>query len=255
MDRFDVCHPITAAWEGGWSDHPDDPGGATMYGVTQVVYDAWRTGKGLKKQSVRLITRPEALEIYRQNYWIACGGPSLYPGVDLAVYDASVNSGVSRGKKWLKASLGSNDHSETVKKICRARLSFMQSLAIWKTFGKGWGRRVADIEAKGVSMALAAMGLTATEIKAAAVVEAKAAATSTANAAKAEKTVATGGGISTGGAATVATDNGGNLDISALLIIGAAGLAIVAVVIVINARRRAAAAREEAYSALAMEAA
>ncbi|KQO80231.1 hypothetical protein [Rhizobium sp. Leaf262] len=90
---------------------------------------------------------------------------NLFPGVDLAVYDASVNSGGSRGLKWLKASAGSNDHSETVKRIYRARLSFMQSLAIWKSFGKGWGRRVADSEAKGVAMALAAMGVTEVAIK------------------------------------------------------------------------------------------
>ncbi len=65
-----------------------------------------------------------------------------------------------------KAAAGSNDHSVTVKKICKARLGFMQSLKIWKTFGKGWSRRVADIEVKGVAMALAYMGATDSRIKA-----------------------------------------------------------------------------------------
>ena len=94
-DRFDVCHPITAKWEGGWSNHKADPGGATMYGVTQAVYDKWRKKRGLKTQSVRNITMQEALIIYKENYWNACGAPDLFPGVDLSVYDASVNSGVS----------------------------------------------------------------------------------------------------------------------------------------------------------------
>ncbi len=75
-DRFEACHHITAGWEGGWSNHPDDPGGATMYGVIQSVYDAYRKRKGLPTRSVRLITRTEALDIYRAEYWEKCGAPS-----------------------------------------------------------------------------------------------------------------------------------------------------------------------------------
>ena len=56
---------------------------------------------------------------------------------------------MSRGIKWLKASVGSSDHTVTARAICRKRLSFMQSLKIWKTFGKGWSNRVADIEVIG----------------------------------------------------------------------------------------------------------
>ncbi|CUX63012.1 MULTISPECIES: hypothetical protein [Agrobacterium] len=83
------------------------------------------------------ISLSEAL-IYREKYWNPTAVKfNLFPGVDLAVYDASVHSGVSRGIKWLKSATGSNDHAGTVKRICRARLSFMQSLAIWKQFGKG----------------------------------------------------------------------------------------------------------------------
>lgn len=165
-DRFEICHPITAGWEGGWSNHRDDPGGATMYGVIQKVYDAYRKSKGLPLQSVRLITRAEALEIFRTEYWIKSGADKLFPGVDLAVYDASVNSGVSRGKKWLASVSGLNDPSEMVRRICKARLAFVKALKIWATFGKGWARRIADIEAKGVVMALEAMNKSKTEVKA-----------------------------------------------------------------------------------------
>jgi lysozyme family protein len=163
-DRFSECHPITAGWEGGWSNHPDDPGGATMYGVTQAVYDAYRVSLKLPKQSVRKITMAEALEIYRKNYWLAAGCDTLFAGVDLATYDGSVNSGVSRGRKWLLAALGSADHSETVRRICKARLAFVKGLRTWTTFGNGWSRRITDIEAKGVVMALTAMEKSKAEI-------------------------------------------------------------------------------------------
>lgn len=155
-DRFSICHAITAKWEGGWSDHPADPGGKTMYGVTEAVYHAWlkRQGKALKP--VRNITMAEALAIYRAEYWAPTAERyNLVPGVDLATYDAGVNAGVSRAVRWLMGAVGGPDH-ETVKKICAARLSFKQGLAIWKSFGRGWTNRVVDVEAKGVKMALEA---------------------------------------------------------------------------------------------------
>lgn len=158
IDRFAVCHPITAKWEGGWSNHAADPGGKTMYGVTEATYHAWLAKRKLAAKPVRQITYTEALRLYRDEYWHPTAVKyNLFPGVDLAVYDAAVNSGVSRGIKWLKASVGSSDHTVTVRAICRKRLSFMQSLKIWKTFGKGWSNRVADIEVKAVAMAAEAM--------------------------------------------------------------------------------------------------
>lgn len=153
--QFKKCHAVTSKWEGGWSDHAADPGGKTMYGITEGVWRAWQRTNGQKLTPVRHITRAQAEEVYRHNYWQKSGAENLNPGVDLAVYDASVNSGVSRGRKWLLASIGGPDH-ETVKRICDRRLGFVQSLRIWKTFGKGWGRRIADIKAKGIAWALAA---------------------------------------------------------------------------------------------------
>lgn len=155
---FERCHAVTSKWEGGWSNHSADSGGKTMYGVTHRVYDAYRDRKGLKRQSVRKITRDEALDLYFKDYWDGAKCEGLFPGVDLAVYDSSVNSGRGRARKWLLKSLAKNDnHVLTVKNICARRLGFVQSLKIWKTFGKGWGRRIADVQAKGVAWALAAM--------------------------------------------------------------------------------------------------
>lgn len=248
-DRFEICHSITETWEGGWSNHKADPGGKTMYGITEAVYHAWLKVRGLPLRPVRNISRSEARAIYREQYWKPTAEAfALFPGVDLAVYDASVNSGVSRGVKWLKASAGSSDHSVTVKRICRARLGFMQSLKIWKTFGKGWGRRVADIEARGVVMALTAMGVTKSSIDHITKTET---ATATKQA-KANDTAANTTGAGAGASAgTPAAVDASQLDATALWMLGAFVLVLTVATIVLIARSRAAKARAAAYQGVA----
>lgn len=151
--NFEKCQEVTGKWEGGWSNHKADPGGATMFGITLAKYrEHFPNATAVQ---LRRISRMTALTIYEKDFWVPIDGDRLDAGVDLAVYDAGVNSGVSRAKKWLKASVGGTA-DQTVKRICAKRLGFMQSLKIWKTFGRGWSRRVADIEAKGVAWALAA---------------------------------------------------------------------------------------------------
>jgi lysozyme family protein len=142
--------------EGGFANHPRDPGGATMKGVTQATYDAYRRSKGRGTQSVRNIAEAELQEIYRDRYWKVVEGDALPSGVDLAVFDAAVNSGPGRAKTWLRSGLRQTA-VDTVKAICAVRMGFLRRLGTWSTFGRGWARRVADIEAKGVSWALTAM--------------------------------------------------------------------------------------------------
>lgn len=247
-DRFEICQAITAKWEGGWSDHPADPGGKTMYGITEARWHEYQDKLKVKRTPVRNVTLAQAFKFYRSEFWLACGADKLFPGVDLAVYDASVNSGVSRGRKWLLASAGSNDHSETVKKICRARLSFMQALAIWKTFGKGWGRRVADIEARGVAMALAAMGLSATQVRERALSESVASAKQANTAKKAATTSAAAASAPATAPVVEPSTVTDTTTIWLLVAIVAAG-AIATVIFI--AKKRAADARVEAYNEVA----
>jgi lysozyme family protein len=243
-DRFETCHAITAAWEGGWSNHPADPGGKTMYGITEKRWHEYQDKLKMKRTPVCNVTKAQALTFYRSEFWQACGAPSLFAGVDLAVYDASVNSGVSRGRKWLLASAGSNDHSETVKRICRARLSFIQSLKIWKTFGKGWGRRVADIEVRGVAMALAAMGATEGRIKADARLEAEDA-KKRSKIAGSKAATSAGGAVASGSAPAVEQTAA---DPAALWLFGALFLFLAIGAVVMFTRKQAADARAEAYA-------
>lgn len=93
--------------EGGWSNHPADRGGATMYGITQGTYDQWRTGVVKKpKASVRKISKEEARDLYEVMYWRAGGCDRLPWPISYLCFDACVNSGVGRGVRWVQGGLG-----------------------------------------------------------------------------------------------------------------------------------------------------
>ena len=144
--------PVTLRFEGGWSDATHDPGGATMKGVTQRVYDAYRRSIGKPQISVRFISDTELLAIYSEGYWRPIGGDSLPVGVDLAAFDYAVNSGVGAAKKALVAA-GGLAPIPRIKAICARRLSILHGLSTWKYFGKGWGPRVNEVLATGIKWA------------------------------------------------------------------------------------------------------
>lgn len=157
--------------EGGYVNHPKDPGGATNKGVTQKTYDAYRQRKGLALRSVRGITQEELLEIYDQQYWDKVQGDKLPEGLDYCVFDYGVNSGPSRAAKDLQRELGvsadgviglqtlavidgmSGLELETlIIRLCDRRLRFLKSLKTWGTFGKGWASRVAGVREHSIAM-------------------------------------------------------------------------------------------------------
>jgi lysozyme family protein len=243
MDRFPICYPVTAQWEGGWSNNKADPGGKTMYGITETRWWEYQDKMGWTRTPVRTVTVAMALVFYRSEFWNACDAPNLFPGVDLAVFDVSVNSGVGRGKRYRDQTASISNPAERVKSICRARLSFLQGLKIWKTFGKGWGRRVADIEARGVMMALSAMGHAPATRKAEATIESARAQVEQKKAASATKATAA---VTSGTGANTAIFS----DHTALYIIG--GLVVVGIIaaLILYARQKAAQARADAYSVI-----
>lgn len=148
--------------EGGYVDHPADPGGATNKGVTQATYNAYRREVGRAPRSVRHITGEEIKAIYRAGYWDEVRADDLPAGVDYAVFDLAVNSGPRRGARFLQRAVGAEDDGaigpvtlaaaassppdRTVRRICQDRLVWLRTLKHWPTFGKGWGRRVAAVE-------------------------------------------------------------------------------------------------------------
>jgi len=146
------------AYEGGYVDHPKDPGGATMEGVTQRTYDAHRRRARRIPQAVRKMHAKERDEIYKTQYWDAVRGDDLPSGIDAAVYDYAVNSGPSRAARELQAVLGvtqdgvvgimtldaamRKDPAAVVKALCERRFAFLKRLKHWPTFKTGWTRRV-----------------------------------------------------------------------------------------------------------------
>lgn len=155
------------AHEGGFVHHKDDPGGATNKGITQAVYDGYRQSMGEKLRSVRAITNAEVHSIYERQYLDPIRYDSLPAGLGYAVADYAVNSGVGRAVKDLQRTLNARgaklkvdsilglatlraveavtdagDVEETIIALCERRLAFMKSLRTWKTFGRGWTKRV-----------------------------------------------------------------------------------------------------------------
>jgi lysozyme family protein len=151
-------------YEGGYVDHPKDPGGPTNKGITQAVYDAWQKSQNLPTQSVRNISDATVAAIYKQQYWDRIRGDDLPAGVDFAVFDYAVNSGVSRAAKTLQAVVGVTQDgvigpatiqatkTYVAMTVTNKRLAFMQSLSIWSTFGKGWAARIADVKAQIIAL-------------------------------------------------------------------------------------------------------
>lgn len=172
-DRFDPCLGAVLQHEGGFSDHPSDPGGATNMGITRKTLARWRgisPWTDLPKAEVRALTKAEAGRIYRALYWEECAGPRLPPGLDLAVFDFAVNSGPDRAIRTLQAVLGvavdgiagpvtldaarRADVRAAIGAICDQRLGFLRGLAIFPTFGRGWTSRVAAIREAALAAAI-----------------------------------------------------------------------------------------------------
>lgn len=167
--NFDEALKRVLVHEGGYADHPADPGGATMKGVTQRVYDGWRRRQGKATRAVRLITDAEVAAIYRVQYWDAIRGDDLPAGIDYATFDGAVNSGTSQATKWVQRALGvaddgqigeatlsaarAADPAKTINAACDNRMAMLKRLKTFRTFGAGWTRRVSEVRRVALSMA------------------------------------------------------------------------------------------------------
>lgn len=85
------------AHEGGYSNHPSDPGGATNFGITQWAWNAHRESLGLPTFSVKNMTRPDALGFYFAEYWDRMRLQQMPPGIAIHIFDMAVNAGERTG--------------------------------------------------------------------------------------------------------------------------------------------------------------
>ena len=143
--------------EGGFVDHPDDPGGATNKGITHKTYSDF-LGRPLEDvDELKNIPDEHVQLIYKQGYWDKVKGDNLPSGVDFAIFDWAVNSGPGRAAKALQKAVGATadgavgpktlaaveaaDAAEIIKAVADDREAFYKSLRTFNTFGKGWLRR------------------------------------------------------------------------------------------------------------------
>lgn len=103
---FAASLPFILRWEGGYVNHPADPGGATNQGVTQKVYAQWRERQGLPLRHVRLIEEAEVQAVYETGYWLPPRCDLLRRQLDLVQFDTAVNMGVGRAVRLLQAAIG-----------------------------------------------------------------------------------------------------------------------------------------------------
>jgi len=143
-ETFEAYFPELLKHEGGYVDHPSDPGGATKYGITIGTLRDWRATP-VTKLDVRNLTKAEAKSIYRARYWDAIDGDKLQPGVDAVAFDIAVNHGVGRWKQW-KPIISGLAPVDAVRALCERRRRFYRSLKTFPTFGKGWMRRAGEVE-------------------------------------------------------------------------------------------------------------
>lgn len=170
-NNFERCLDIVLQHEGGFVNHPKDPGGATNKGITLKTY---QRHFGMDKTVNDLITIPDAhvQSIYKYGYWLPCRCDDLPIGLDLAVFDYAVNSGPTRAIRTLQQVSGAKVDGlmgpntvaaanntqlvgDMISDFCIYRLRFLESLDTWDTFGRGWGRRVEDTKQKALAMDLA----------------------------------------------------------------------------------------------------
>lgn len=167
LSNFNQSLHLLLKHEGGYVNHPSDPGGMTNLGVTAKVWQEW-VGHPVDEKQMRALTAEDVAPLYKRKYWDACRADELVSGLDYAVFDYAVNSGVGRAAKTLQACVGvtpdggigpatlaaikTKDPKELIENLCDKRLNFLQSLSTFATFGKGWERRVNEVKAEALRM-------------------------------------------------------------------------------------------------------
>lgn len=138
--------------EGGYTNHPSDPGGPTNFGITLADYRKYINKNGTA-EDVKNMTVLQAKSIYKKRYWDAVDADNLPSGVDYAIFDYGVNSGVGRARKINAKYANIADPVKRINAICDERMAFLRSLRTFPVFGKGWTNRVAGVRKNSIKLA------------------------------------------------------------------------------------------------------
>lgn len=178
MDGFETCLAIVLEHEGGFIDHPKDPGGMTNLGVTRAAWERW-TGRSATEAEMRALTPMGVAPLYRREYWQKLGCDALPPALALCVFDFGVNAGPARAARYLQQLAGAHQDgvigartlaavqqfattwglTDTVRQYQQSRRNYYRQLKHFATFGRGWLRRVDAVESKALRLATAKQGV------------------------------------------------------------------------------------------------
>lgn len=158
--------------EGGYVNHPLDPGGMTNKGITRRTYEKF-LNRPVSESEMKNLTDEQAGEVYKEFYWKPIKGDQLPSGIDLAVMDFAVNSGVKTAVQYLQQHyliaektdgiLGSKtltkilaipheDREDFIVDYCEFRQSFLEDLPTFRTFGRGWTRRISRVRDESIKL-------------------------------------------------------------------------------------------------------
>jgi lysozyme family protein len=167
QSNWDNAFKMMLASEGGYVNHPSDPGGMTNLGVTKRVWEEW-VGRESNEKEMRSLTPDMVESLYKRKFWDACKCDDLPNGIDYLVFDFAVNAGPGRSAKILQTAIGvpadggigpitlaavnAQEPNVLIEKFSQAKEDFYRSLNTFDTFGKGWLNRVAAVKVKAESM-------------------------------------------------------------------------------------------------------
>ena len=171
-ENYDHCLGLILHHEGGYVNHPKDPGGETNKGITKRVYENWCIEQDLFQKEMKDLQISDVAPIYKNNYWDRVKADALPHGVDLCVFDFSVNAGTGRSAKFLQRLVGTtvdggigpatlravNAYVQiegieaTIDDFQNRRQEYYESLSTFETFGRGWTRRVDEVTKTAHSM-------------------------------------------------------------------------------------------------------
>lgn len=157
--------------EGGYVNHRLDPGGITNLGVTKNTWEAW-TRKAATAADMRALTPEKVAPLYEARYWNECRCGELPSGVALCVFDFAVNAGPNRAARYLQNVVGTpadgkigpatvaavkafadrKGSAEIVRQYQNARRAYYRKLPTFSTFGRGWLRRVDEVETEALRL-------------------------------------------------------------------------------------------------------
>lgn len=167
LSNWDNAFKLMLKSEGGFVNHPSDPGGMTNLGVTKATWENW-IGRESNETEMRALTPEKVEPLYKKKYWDAVRADELPVGLDYLMFDFGVNAGPGRAIKVMQSAVGVTpdggfgpmtlaavqaiDPNELIERFSQAKEDFYRSLTTFPTFGTGWLNRVADVKVKANSM-------------------------------------------------------------------------------------------------------